>query len=256
MPIRPALFLLAISLLAACRDKDGPRPAAQASPDPTPQEEAAIKAAPGALTATGQVAFHGASSFFCVPHAERGLQVDFRTGSQEMPAVAVRIEDYRGDGPYQARLFVTGRSASGGLVTSTGEARAQVQQRSPAEAGAPATVSGTFHGQYEGEAGRGSIDGRFDSCNYSLSRGGSSPPAAGAVPAAGGTEDQPAGAAEETHERPSDTARIPARTRAGDRGSRDRSAATGRRGRRARRPNGGRRPRSRRGRGAGVRGAG
>jgi hypothetical protein len=256
MPIRPLpILLLTIFLVAGCRDKEKSRPAAGAPADPSPQEEAAIAAAPGELTATGQVTFRGASPYFCVPHAEGGLQIDFRTGSPDMPAVAVRIESYRGSGPYQARLFVTGRSSSGGLVTSPGEVRVEVQQQNPVEGGGPATVSGTFHGQYDGEAGKGAIEGRFASCNYSSSRGGSSPPVAGATGAAGGPEGQPAGAAEETHERPSDTSRLSARSRAGGRGSRDRSAATGRRGRRARSPHGSGRPRRGRGRGKGVRGA-
>src|SRR5436309_2366462 len=131
-------------------------------------------------------------------------------------------------------------SPGGGLVTSPGEVRVEVQQQNPVAGGAPATVSGTFHGQYDGEAGRGSIEGRFASCNYT-SRG---------------EGKQLAGAAEETHERPSDTSGLSARSRAGGRGSRDRSTATGRRGRRARSPHGSGRPRRGRGRGKGVRGAG
>ncbi|HEY3569335.1 MAG TPA: hypothetical protein VGP73_15500 [Thermoanaerobaculia bacterium] len=243
MPIRPHLiFLLAIALLA-CRDKDGARPAAAGAPAPSSKEEqAAIAAAPGELTSTGQVTFRGASSYFCVPHGQGGLQVDFRTGSQEMPAVAVRIDAYHGSGPYPAHVFVTGRSVTGALVTSTGEASMDVKQQDPpAAAGAAQAVSGTFKGRYDGEAGAGSIEGRFESCNYTSSRG---------------EEKQPAGATEETHERPSDASRLSARPRAGHRGARDRSAATGRRGRRARSPHGSGRPRRRRGRGQGVRGAG
>ncbi len=258
MPIRWTFLLLAISLLAACRDKEASRHFAGAPPaEPSREEQEAVAAAPGALTSTGQIAFNGASSFFCVPSAG-GLQVDFRTGSQEMPTVAVRIEGYRGSGPYAARLFVTGRSDSGGLVTSTGEAHVEVKQQDPAAAGAAGVVSGTFQGRYEGAAGQGSIEGRFASCNYSPSRGGSSPPVANAISATGtgGQEEQPAGATEETHERPSDTSRLPARTRAGGSGTREGPAATGRRGRRARSAHGGRRARGRRGRGAGVRGPG
>lgn len=261
MPTRLALLLLAISLLAACRDKEASSRRFSGAPpaEPSREEQEAIAAAPGALTATGQVAFQGASSYFCVPSSGGGLQVDFRTGSQEMPTVAVRIESYRGSGPYSARLFVTGRSSSGALVTSTGEASVDVKQQDPAAAGAAGVVSGTFQGRYAGAAGRGSIEGRFASCNYSPSRGGSSPPVAGAISATdgtGGKEEQPAGAAEETHERPSDTSRVPAHPRAGDRGASERSAATGRRGRRARSAHGGSRSRGRRGRGTGVRGAG
>lgn len=260
MPIRRTLVLLAISLLAACRDKEPSRHFAGAPPaEPSKEEQEAVAAAPGALASTGQIAFNGASSFFCVPSPGGGLQVDFRTGSPEMPVVAVRIESYKGSGPYEARLFVTGRSNSGGLVTSTGEARVEVRQQDPAAAGGAAgVVSGTFQGRYEGTAGQGSIEGRFASCNYSPSRGGSSPPVAGAISATGvgGQEEQPAGATEGTHERPSDTSRLPARARAGDGGTRERPAATGRRGRRARSPHGGRRARGRRGRGTGVRGPG
>jgi len=235
------ILLLAISLLA-CRDKDGARPVAAAPAPPSHEEEAAITAAPGELTSTGQVSFRGASSYFCVPHGEGGLQVDFRTGSAEMPAVAVRIDAYHGSGPYPAHVFVTGRSATGALVTSTGEGSVDVKQQNPVEGGAAATVSGTFKGRYDGEAGAGEIAGRFDSCNYSPARGGASPP--------------PAGAAEETHERPSDASRLSAHSRAGHSGSRHRSAATGRRGRRARSPHGGGGSRGSGGGGAGVRGAG
>src|SRR5436305_4759936 len=242
MPTRLALLLLlAISLLAACRDKDGARPAAAPAP-PSEEEDSPITAAPGELTSTGQVTFRGATSYFCVPHGEGGLQVDFRTGSAEMPAVAVRIDAYHGSGPYPAHVFVTGRSATGALVTSTGEAQAQVQQQNPVEEGAPKTVSGTFKGRYEGEAGAGEIAGRFESCSYSSVRGGGSPPVAGA--------------AKEPHERPSDASRLSAHSRAGHSGSRHRSTATGRRGHRARSPPGAGGSRGSGGGGAGVRGAG
>jgi len=241
MPIRLALLLLLAISFLACRDKDGVRPAAGAPVEPSQEEKAATAAAPGELTSTGQVTFRGASSFFCVPHGEGGLQVDFRTGSPEVPAVAVRIDAYHGTGPYPAHVFVTGRSATGALVTSTGEGNADVKQQDPIEGGAPAVVSGTFKGRYDGEAGAGEIAGRFESCNYTSSRGGEKPPA---------------GAAEETHERPPDASRLSAHPRAGHGGSRHRSTATGRRGRRARSPHGSGGSRGRGGGGAGVRGAG
>jgi hypothetical protein len=113
--------------------------------------------------------------------------------------VAVRIEDFRGSGPHQAHLFVTGRSETGALVTSEGEANVDLRQQGGTEG---AVVSGSFHGTYEGEAGDGSIEGRFGSCNYSAYAGGSpplSPLAAGpADPQQAGGEGQPAGASEET----------------------------------------------------------
>ncbi len=206
IPSRPLPIVLLALLLAACRAEEAPpRPAAAEPADASRQEEASGTAAAGAvLKTTGQPAFEGTSSFFCVPHAVGGLQVDFRTGNADLPTVAVRIESYAGSGPYQARLFVTGRSLSGGLVTSMGEADVDVRQRTPAGGEAVALIDGTFHGRYDGEAGKGSIEGRFGSCSYSSISGspssGGSPPLAGGSTAAAtdGKDRQLAGASEET----------------------------------------------------------
>jgi hypothetical protein len=207
IPARPLPIVLLALLLAACRAEEAPPRPAAAEPRPADasgQEPPGTAAAGAVLTVTGQHAFQGTSSFFCVPHAVGGLQVDFRTGNADLPTVAVRIESYAGSGPYQARLFVTGRSLSGGLVTSAGEADVDVRQRTPAGGEAVALIDGTFHGRYDGEAGKGSIEGRFGSCNYSLGSGspssGGSPPLAGGSTAAApdGKDGQLAGASEET----------------------------------------------------------
>lgn len=207
IPARPIPIVLIALLLAACRAEEAPPRPAAADPRPADAsgpETPGTAAAGAVLTVTGQPAFQGASSFFCVPHATGGLQVDFRTGNADLPTVAVRIESYAGSGPYQARLFVTGRSLSGGLVTSAGEAEVDVRQRAPAGGGAAALIDGTFHGRYDGEAGKGSIEGRFGSCSYSSGSGspssGGSPPLAGGSTAAAtdGKNGQLAGAAEET----------------------------------------------------------
>jgi hypothetical protein len=199
----PFLFLLLAVLLAACRGEEAPPRATSAGEPPAalPRQEgdAAASTAEAELKVDGDLSFAGGSPFFCVPHEGNGLQVDFRTGNPGLPTVAVRIEDYRGSGSYRARLFVTGRSETGALVTSEGEVNADFRQQG--EAGG-ALVSGSFHGSYGGEAGKGSIEGRFGSCNYSTYAGGSpplSPATAGvAAPSQAGGEEQPAGASEET----------------------------------------------------------
>jgi hypothetical protein len=133
------------------------------------------------LAAIGRQSFEGPAAFRCVLHDERGLQVNFRTSDPDLPTVAVRIEDFQGAGPYRARLFVTGRSRTGALVTSTGEANVKVKQRDRPDAGeAAALLSGTFEGDYSGGAGKGSIEGRFGLCSYSVSRNGSPAPLAAA----------------------------------------------------------------------------
>jgi len=175
---RPAalLGLLLASLACGTEDPprltdDGPRPA-----EIPRQEERAGR--PGAmLAAIGRQSFQGPAAFRCVLHDEAGLQVNFRTRDPDLPAVAVRIEDFQGTGPYRARLFVTGRSRTGGLVTSTGEANVEVERRDQPGGSAVALLSGSFEGEYGGQAGKGSIEGRFGTCSYSAYRGGS-PPAA------------------------------------------------------------------------------
>jgi hypothetical protein len=116
------------------------------------------------LAATGRQSFQGSTRCRCVPHAGQGLQLSFRTGDPELPAVAVRIGDFQGAGPYRAQLFVTGRSRTGGLVTSRGEVNVTLSQRALPAAEAAALLGGSFAGDYGGAAGKGSIEGRFDAC--------------------------------------------------------------------------------------------
>ncbi len=175
---RTSLLCAGLLLLAACGTEEpprltdsGPRPA-----DIPRQQEQAVRGAGGAvLAAIGRQSFEGAAAFRCVLHEDRGLQVNFRTRDPELPAVAVRIEDFQGTGPYRARLFVTGRSRTGALVTSTGGADVEVQERNLPDGSAFVLLSGSFEGDYTGAAGKGSIEGRFETCSYMARREGASP---------------------------------------------------------------------------------
>lgn len=160
------LFLLA---LAGCGAEEPRLP--DAGP---PHAELPRKLDPGAdgavLVATGRQTFEGRSASRCVIHDETGLQINLRTSDPDLPAVAVRIPDYHGSGPYRGFLFVTGRSRTGALVGSMGEVSLQVRQKGAAAnsgaAGVPALLSGWFEGTYDGEAGRGTVEGRFGGCAY------------------------------------------------------------------------------------------
>jgi hypothetical protein len=165
--------LLAAGLLA-CGNDNATSHAAVSRPfsDADAAAAAALAAAPTALTLTGPAAFEGATPVHCVTSGANGLQINFRTGDADTPAVAVRIDDYRGSGPYPAQVFVTGRSAAGGLVTSNGEAHLEVRQEDPPAAGAVVVLSGKLDGAYQGPTGGGSIAGRFAGCGYSKDRGG------------------------------------------------------------------------------------
>ncbi len=183
--------LLAAGLLAACGNDSAPRRSTS-----TPQQEPAGPPAETELTLTGQPAFQGPTPVHCALSGPSGLEVGFRTGDADTPAVVLRVDDYRGNGPYAARLFVTGRSATGGLVTSTGEAHLEVRQSAAPGGGAVVMLSGKIDGSYQGDAGKGEIAGRFGSCAYSQDRATLLREASGVAPTpapASGETTQPAG---------------------------------------------------------------
>ena len=161
-------FCAGLLLLAACGNEEPPR-LTDSGPRPAEiprQQERTVRGGGAVLAAIGRQSFEGAAAFRCVLHEERGLQVNFRTRDPELPAVTVRIEDFQGTGPYRARLFVTGRSRTGALVTSTGGANVEVQERDLPDGSAFVLLSGSFEGDYTGAAGKGSIEGRFETCSY------------------------------------------------------------------------------------------
>jgi hypothetical protein len=167
-------LLLLLPCLISCGGEDPPR-LSDAGPRPAQidRRDARSAKAGGVLAATGHQSFQGPTAFRCVLHDEDGLQINFRTGDPDTPVVSVRIADYQGSGPYRADLFVTGRSRTGALVTSKGPADVEVQQRELPDAGTVVLLNGSFTGSYAGQAGRGSVEGRFGPCGYSPYRNGS-----------------------------------------------------------------------------------
>lgn len=173
---RAFILLVGLPLLAGCGAESPPR-LTDSGPrlEPPSSRLDKKKELHGAvLEAVGRQTFVGPTAFRCVLHDEKGLQINFRTGDPKIPAVAVRIEEFHGDGPYRARLFVTGRNRTGALVRSLGEADIEVDQEVPSGAGT-LLLDGSFHGIYGGEAGKGSVQGRFGDCAY-LPRLDESPP--------------------------------------------------------------------------------
>ena len=169
---RPGTILL-LGLLTwwGCGAEEPPRLTDAGPPLAGPEPPARWTWRPGdrgaLLLAKGRQTFEGRSDSRCVIHDETGLQINLRTGDPELPAVAVRIEEFQGEGPYQGKLFVTGRTRSGALVSSTGEVRLDVQQTAAtAGAGGSVLLGGWFEGSYDGPAGKGSVQGRFGRCPF------------------------------------------------------------------------------------------
>lgn len=179
-----SFLLLPLALLIACGAEEPPRlsdSGPRRAEIPRQSQSRRAPASGAVLAAIGRQSFEGPAAFRCVLHDERGLQVNFRTSDPDLPTVAVRIEKFQGAGPYRAHLFVTGRSRTGALVTSTGEANVEVKQKE----GAVALLSGKFEGDYSGGAGKGSIEGRFGLCGYPGPRDGLQAPLAAASRGAG-----------------------------------------------------------------------
>jgi hypothetical protein len=165
------ILLLGLVALWGCGAEEPPRLTDAGPPLAGPEPPARWTWRPGdrgaLLVAKGRQTFEGRSVSRCVIHDETGLQINLRTGDPEVPTVAVRIEDFQGKGPYQGKLFITGRNRTGALVSSTGEVHLEVQQTA-ATAGSDGSVllGGWFEGHYDGPAGKGSVQGRFGSCPF------------------------------------------------------------------------------------------
>jgi hypothetical protein len=168
--LRSGFLLLAfLGLLAGCgaEPSPGPPPASPPLGGPRAQRGEATGAAGGGyLRTSGRKPFAGRAAFRCLPHAEGGLQISFRTGHHDLPAVAVTLESFGGEGHYKGRLFVTGRGPSGALVRSTGETAVEVKQRESQAAVSAVLLAGEIQGRYAGAAGQGEIEGRFGPCWY------------------------------------------------------------------------------------------
>jgi hypothetical protein len=167
------LFFLTtlLPVLSACGGETSPR-LGDAGPRPAeiPSNSSSRLGAKGAvLVATGRQSFEGTLPVRCALHEEAGLQINLRTGDPDLPVVTVRIDEIGGEGPYRGQLFVTGRTRTGGLAGSTGEVSVDLQKEgSNPASGDPAVLQGSFEGTYQGEAGKGSIQGRFRGCSYPL----------------------------------------------------------------------------------------
>src|SRR5215218_5461665 len=169
-PATRAVASLCLLFFVSCGTETQPR-LTDAGPRPakiTSRSTERLGASGALLVATGRQSFEGMLPVRCAVHEGTGLQVNLRTGDPDLPAVAVRIDELRGipgGGPYRGRLFVTGRSRTGALASSTGQVSVELQDGGPADG--PVVLKGSFDGTYEGAAGKGSVEGRFQGCSLS-----------------------------------------------------------------------------------------
>ena len=163
MPRLPFLFLAAaLPVLTGCGREAPPR-LGDAGPRPAEIPSRSPLGTKGAvLVATGRQSCEGTLPVRCAVHDGEGLQINLRTGDPDLPVVTVRIDEVAGEGSHRGRLFVTGRNRTGGLAGSMGEVSVDLREEGPA------VLQGSFEGTYQGEAGKGSIQGRFRGCAHPL----------------------------------------------------------------------------------------
>jgi hypothetical protein len=159
---RPAVLFLSalLPVLAGCGGETPPR-LGDAGPRPAEIRSSEPGSSGAMLVATGRQSFDGTLPVRCAVHDRTGLQIILRTGDPDLPAVTVRVDTVEGEGRYRGHLFVTGRTRTGGLAGSTGEVSLDLRHE---EAG----LQGSFQGTYQGEAGKGSVQGRFRGCSPPL----------------------------------------------------------------------------------------
>jgi len=175
----PYLLIALLPVLSGCGGEMPPR-LSDAGPRPAefPSGGSSEPGVNGAeLVATGRQAFEGTLPVRCAVHDRAGIQVNLRTGDPDLPAVTVRVDEIEGAGPYRGRLFVTGRTRTGGLAGSTGEVSLELHEEGPPASG---RFRGSFQGTYRGAAGKGSVQGRFRGCSYPARTG--SPPQTASTP--------------------------------------------------------------------------
>ncbi|HEX2253609.1 MAG TPA: hypothetical protein VHQ65_10115 [Thermoanaerobaculia bacterium] len=180
-----ALLLLVAAGLAAC----GPEPAeidrspvagmTEADPDDAvftgdtaegPRNE-------GTLTLTGTVTADGAVEVDCGPtresHGSEGdaARVPFRVAmlpvEGEGRELVLRIDDFHGEGRYEAALSLQVVDPEGTYLESSGTARVEMEDGAQlASDSATHFATGRFEGEYDGAAGRGTAAGSFERCYF------------------------------------------------------------------------------------------
>lgn len=186
--IRRSATVLLLMTLWGCGAEEAPRLSDAGPPEAEPPSGRDWKPNDrGALVvAKGRQSFEGRTLSRCVTHDRNGLQINLRTGDQDLPAMVVRVEDFHGEGPYRGKLFLTGRSRTGALVSSTGTVSLEVEQTAGATAANGALLlRGSFEGSYDGPAGKGSVQGKFGGCTFALPGGLMAAPAPTATTAVG-----------------------------------------------------------------------
>jgi hypothetical protein len=157
-----AALLLAFAAVACQRP-----PASEAKPvvgadGQVVRAQARGQAAAAHLTLGGAYKGDADAEAFCTLNPDKAFQVSFNVPGQ--PQMVLRVENFQGAGTYTGETRIRAIYSGETIHQSRGKAPATVTVVD----GKPALISGSFRGDYKGEAGAGTVAGSFDRCPYEI----------------------------------------------------------------------------------------
>ena len=155
---------LLLSLFAPGCRREPPPEATSVGPDgQVIRAQARGQSATGHLVLGGAYKADAAATAFCALNADKAFQVSFNVPGK--PQVVLRIEGFKVAGQFEGETRIRANYSGENVHQSRGKARVTVEV-SAASSGS--LVSGSFSGDYDGEAGKGTVSGSFERCPYVL----------------------------------------------------------------------------------------
>lgn len=172
LPILPCLLLLAGCGQGA--DKaDKEQPAANAGAE-TPNSEAGQDQGQGGgrrrggrahLALAGSLQSDADATAACSMSADKTLELTLDPADAKGPQAQVKIAGFKADGEYPATVVIHEPQAAGTPRDWNGTAKVQVQTHElPGGAHKRTAFNGTFSGDYQGQGGKGTLNGTFRRC--------------------------------------------------------------------------------------------
>ncbi len=114
------------------------------------------------LTLTGAYVIDRDGGVVCAFFPNQSLQVTFR--APQAPFVILYLKDWKGAGPYEADARIRATYSGETIRVSRGPVHAEIQSAPGPQGGD--VLAGSFSGTFNGEAGKGTVAGKFAGCLY------------------------------------------------------------------------------------------